>query len=357
MEPVRKSVFAHLSAASSMESFNLSLDDDHVHSNPDKMEISGHVSPEPNYCEPSTSFVADSPFSLPANCLSTNDQPHNEPKDSQSTRITEKETMGSTAHFKTPLSVPSSSKPSSKQTFSSSKVQIMGRSTPRSTKTAASPKKNPTVKIASFAKASAVDRLAPTSASSLDKPSVPSHFMSQNNPGGSKQLITQTSLPTPALNSALRSFFNYASQSEASPSTDASHSDEEDEDEDEVDENIEEEEILVYMQFDTKLDSDLLQSHTPFKIIGIDSDKPVLQLGNQVFQGNWSDTIGTAVFFEENPSASSGDPVFTKNPPSTLNYHSKTQKSLVMSRIFVKPKEQDEDGAAMVPMAIVEVPP
>lgn len=32
-----------------------------------------------------------------------------------------------------------------------------------------------------------------------------------------------------------------------------------------------------------------------------------------------------------------------KNPPSTLNYHSKTQKGLVMSRIFIKPKDETDD--------------
>lgn len=63
----------------------------------------------------------------------------------------------------------------------------------------------------------------------------------------------------------------------------------------------------------------------------------------QVFEGNWADTVGTAVFFEEHPSASPGDPVFMKNPSSTLTYHSKTQKALIMSRIFVKPKGEAED--------------
>lgn len=59
--------------------------------------------------------------------------------------------------------------------------------------------------------------------------------------------------------------------------------------------------------------------------------------------------MGTAVFFEENPSASPGDPVFMKNPPITLNYHSKTQKALVMSRIFVKPKaDNDEEVSTYV---------
>lgn len=214
-----------------------------------------------------------------------------------------------------------------------------------------SSKKNPALKIASFAKASVVDRLSPTEAVTVDPSLDSGPSESPNFPAtGSKQLTTQTMLPTPDLNAALRSFFHYAAQSEGSPCTDASDDEEEDEDED-----VEVEEILVYMQFDSKLDSDLLQPHTPFKIIGVDSEKPVLQLGNQVFEGNWNDTVGTAVFFEENPSASPGDPVFMKSPPLTLNYHSKTQKSLVMSRIFVRPKDENDTDSTSVPAASAEV--
>lgn len=156
-------------------------------------------------------------------------------------------------------------------------------------KTNPSLKKKPAVKIASFAKASPVDRLAPSPANvdstmlkkSLDSTaaSMANHIMTHAGSGGSKQPLTQTSLPTPALNAALRSFFNFNPKSN---SNDSVQSDEDEEEEEEEDEDVEEEEILVYMQFDSKLDSDLLQPHTPFKIIGVDSEKPVLQLGNQV---------------------------------------------------------------------------
>lgn len=272
--------------------------------------------------------------------------------------------------FKTPSPVCKRSSNSSKQMSSSpsSKSQSSKEETPpECSKSNSSMKKKPAVKIASFAKASPVDRLAPspthidtaTSKKTLDGTAVSmaGHISTQNSSGGSKQPMTQTSLPTPALNASLRSFFNFNPKSDTNPYNTV-QSDDDDEEEEENDDDVEVEEILVYMQFDSKLDSDLLQPHTPFKIIGVDSEKPVLQLGNQVFEGNWNDTVGTAVFFEENPSASPGDPVFMKSPPITLNYHSKTQKALIMSRIFVKPKENnDEENNAMVPMAIVEVAP
>ena len=135
-------------------------------------------------------------------------------------------------------------------------------------------KKKPAVKIASFAKTPEAER--PTSESdsehSLSLVSPQSLTKQHSSSGVSKQPMTQTSLPTPDLNAALRSYFNCSSNLDAgSPEQTSNQSDSE-----------EEEEILVYMQFDSKLDSDLLQPHTPFKIIGVDSEKPVLQLGNQV---------------------------------------------------------------------------
>lgn len=42
------------------------------------------------------------------------------------------------------------------------------------------------------------------------------------------------------------------------------------------------EEILVYMDFNSKVEDDLFSVDKEFKIVGIDTDEPVLQLGNQV---------------------------------------------------------------------------
>ncbi|KAK3920235.1 General transcription factor 3C polypeptide 6 [Frankliniella fusca] len=339
-----------------MDNFTLSLDDEHVPPTAVRVEISKQDDAADLICsQPSTSLETGAPFALSVNSAETMDLGDFEEMDQSNNPSTSRVT-----------------KPVFNQAFSFSKIQVMGGSSSAGIKETQSRNRGPAVKIASFAKTSTVEHLTPTAVGSYGSPSIPSRFIPQHSSVGSKQLITQTSLPTPALNSALRSFFNYTPQTETSPSPDANQSEEEDEDEDE--ENIEEEEILVYMQFDSKLDSDLLQPHTPFKIIGVDSETPVLQLGNQVFEGNWKDTVGTAVFFEEHPSTSSGDPVFTKNPSSTLHYHSKTQKALAMSRIFVKPKEEDADkpfiwfrfflseigsimGAAVGAMAIVEVFP
>lgn len=46
--------------------------------------------------------------------------------------------------------------------------------------------------------------------------------------------------------------------------------------------DIEEEEILVYADFDSVLDEGLIKANTLFKVVALDSDEPFLQLGSQV---------------------------------------------------------------------------
>lgn len=102
------------------------------------------------------------------------------------------------------------------------------------------------------------------------------------------------------------------------------------------------EEILVYMDFNSKVEDDLFSTDKEFKIIGIDSDEPVLQLGNQVFQGEWKNTLGTHVMFEEGDCIRS-DPLFSEPPEKQMYYASKTDKILHMSRIFVNSKKNGND--------------
>lgn len=44
----------------------------------------------------------------------------------------------------------------------------------------------------------------------------------------------------------------------------------------------EEEEVLVHVEFDCEVDSGMFNADLPFKIIGIDSQKPLMQVGNKV---------------------------------------------------------------------------
>ena len=79
-------------------------------------------------------------------------------------------------------------------------------------------------------------------------------------------------------------------------------------------------------------------------------------VSKQVFAGSWKDTLGTAVFLENDPSAENGDPVFTKNPSTMLTYHSKTRKMLSMSRVFINPKEEVNVNGVADTVSMSEAP-
>ena len=69
----------------------------------------------------------------------------------------------------------------------------------------------------------------------------------------------------------------------------------------EEEEQQEETEQLVMVELSGILDSDLLSKcENKCKILGIDTERPILQVDNYVFAGEYEDTVGTCVIFEEN---------------------------------------------------------
>lgn len=53
--------------------------------------------------------------------------------------------------------------------------------------------------------------------------------------------------------------------------------------------------------------------------------------------------MGTNVFFSENPDPPPMDPNFESIPTTMFKYHSKTDKVLRMERIFITPKQDNEE--------------
>ncbi|EEB16638.1 hypothetical protein Phum_PHUM430810 [Pediculus humanus corporis] len=78
-----------------------------------------------------------------------------------------------------------------------------------------------------------------------------------------------------------------------------------------------------------------LQPDVKFKIIGLESDTPIVQLGETTFKG-------TKLFFEEDPSPEPVDSVFTVVPPKMLRYKCMSSKTLELSRIFLKTKTNSQ---------------
>lgn len=55
---------------------------------------------------------------------------------------------------------------------------------------------------------------------------------------------------------------------------------------DNSDEEYEEEEFLVFLDFQTKIKSEALEKHNlKIKMIGFDTDEPIVQVNNKVFRG------------------------------------------------------------------------
>jgi len=103
-----------------------------------------------------------------------------------------------------------------------------------------------------------------------------------------------------------------------------------------VDEEEEEwEEEYVYIDLVGMVDPDKLSlcNKENTAVLGVDgADVTVLKLGGYAFAGNYEDTIGSMVFFEEKID---GD-------KAQLEYHCHSNKVLKAARAFLKPKFEKE---------------
>nr|XP_055066495.1 general transcription factor 3C polypeptide 6 [Misgurnus anguillicaudatus] len=98
----------------------------------------------------------------------------------------------------------------------------------------------------------------------------------------------------------------------------------------------EEEEQLVVAELSGMINSDLLSSRQgACKIVDIDSEQPMLQVGRYLFAGEYEDAIGTCVIFEEGHRDGANS-----NP--TLKYKCHTMKKLMLQRTFLLERKEDE---------------
>lgn len=106
------------------------------------------------------------------------------------------------------------------------------------------------------------------------------------------------------------------------------------------DSDYEEEESLVLVELSGIMETDLVSRVKDCKILGIDTEKPLLQLDNYIFQGEYEDTMGTCMLFEEKslPDAAG----FSDEPPKELDFQYLTNKKLSMQRVFIKKTVEEE---------------
>ncbi|XP_037834043.1 general transcription factor 3C polypeptide 6 isoform X3 [Kryptolebias marmoratus] len=105
-----------------------------------------------------------------------------------------------------------------------------------------------------------------------------------------------------------------------------------------MDDEWEEEEQLVLVELSGILNNDFLSKcRGPCKILDIDSERPMMQIGQYVFAGEYEGGVRLFVFFMSAGKANSG---------ADLRYLCHTMKKLTMQRIFLTEKKDGESVAA-----------
>ncbi|XP_074489279.1 general transcription factor 3C polypeptide 6 isoform X4 [Sebastes fasciatus] len=101
----------------------------------------------------------------------------------------------------------------------------------------------------------------------------------------------------------------------------------------------EEEEQLVVVELSGIINNDFLSKcRGTCKILDIDSEKPMMQVGQYVFAGEYEDALGTCVLFEEGPQKGGEE----EDSGPELKYKCYTRKKLMMQRIFLVEKKEGE---------------
>ncbi|XP_028903530.1 general transcription factor 3C polypeptide 6 [Ornithorhynchus anatinus] len=107
------------------------------------------------------------------------------------------------------------------------------------------------------------------------------------------------------------------------------------------DDDEEEEEQLVMVELSGIIDSDFLtKCEKNCKILGIDTERPILQVDRYVFAGEYEDTLGTCVMFEENAEQVDSE----GNRKTQLKYKCHTMKKLSMTRTLLTDKKEGEES-------------
>uniref|UniRef100_A0A4X2L0R3 General transcription factor 3C polypeptide 6 n=1 Tax=Vombatus ursinus TaxID=29139 RepID=A0A4X2L0R3_VOMUR len=75
------------------------------------------------------------------------------------------------------------------------------------------------------------------------------------------------------------------------------------------------------------------------KIWGIDTERPILQVDTYVFAGEYEDTLGTCIVFEENTDQVDAE----GNHKTELKYKCRTMKKLGMTRTLLTDKDREEN--------------
>ncbi|ESP02456.1 hypothetical protein LOTGIDRAFT_237960 [Lottia gigantea] len=101
-----------------------------------------------------------------------------------------------------------------------------------------------------------------------------------------------------------------------------------------MDDDCQIEETTVVVELNGLTDTEFLKKdNVQCKVLGINTEKPLLQLGTNIFSGEYKDSVGTYLLLNKKSEQDAG--------VSDVEYHSKTTKTLVMHRTFLNEKTGD----------------
>lgn len=113
---------------------------------------------------------------------------------------------------------------------------------------------------------------------------------------------------------------------------------------DEYEEIVEESLLLIEFAGNTGDDALNQDNNVSIKILGVESEQPIIQMGKQLYRGEYQDTLGTELFFREVPGDHTSDSLFDSKLDSKLEYCGKTNKKIVVHRAFVEAREENAES-------------
>jgi len=98
------------------------------------------------------------------------------------------------------------------------------------------------------------------------------------------------------------------------------------------------EESLVLVEFAGNTGDDALNqdNNVSMKILGVESEQPIIQMGKQLYRGEYQDTLGTELFFREVEGDHTSDSLFDTKLDTKLVYCGKANKKLLSTEPLLK---------------------
>lgn len=101
----------------------------------------------------------------------------------------------------------------------------------------------------------------------------------------------------------------------------------------------ESDETLVILQFTDIDDANYSQQFSnKFKTIDIESANPIIQIGNRFYKGEYTNNIGTYLFFEQQQQREQEHPAEDSETSKSV-YSGKSFKKLVLNRLFIEERK------------------